>query len=63
MSSTNHSYKCVLLSCDGGTITSGHTPSFFDEALNNYAAAGWRFVQAIRMDDLRFTLIFERMDG
>jgi len=43
--------------------TSGHHAGYFSDALNKYAADGWKFVQAVKIDALRFTLIFERMDG
>ena len=55
------SYKCVQLSMHAGT--SGHHAGYFNDALNAAAADGWRFVQAVKIDALRFTLIFERMDG
>jgi hypothetical protein len=43
--------------------TTGHVSGYFEDALNEWAAKGYSFVQAVRIDDLRFTLIFERMDG
>lgn len=55
------SYKCVLLQVHHKTT--GHLPGYFEDALQREANDGWRFVQAVRVDDLRFTLIFERLDG
>lgn len=58
---TSHSYKCFLITTE--SRTSGHVPEHFENALNKQASEGYRFVQALRVDDLRFALIFERMDG
>lgn len=55
------SYKCSLLEMHSGTT--GHVSGYFQDALNDEAKEGWKFVQAIRMDSLRFTLIFERNES
>lgn len=58
---TSSEYHCVIFQSHHGT--SGHLAGYFDDTLNTAAREGWKFVQAIRMNELTFLLIFERMNG
>ena len=43
------------------SMTTGDTPAQFSKFLNKYAQGGWAFRYAIKINDLSYLMIFEKV--